>query len=296
MSDPTDIKALDEYLKRNSEVSQRYRELGADDVPPELDRRVLAAAREAVADERANRSRSWMRWSASVALAASVVLVVTVVVENGVLNDMTAVKPVAEPELRKLAHDNVEAQRQQQIVPVVPLPSPPALHADIPPVAEPRVTDVRQFHDSVPPPQVAMEREAPAASLAASPPAAAPPEQQPLEERMVAARKSIERDEADAYSSGEVEDTAVTSSNRARRATGRAGSHAAAPASGSVSGLTSESRSLRSDPSDPQAWLEDIRELRRAGKTEDADHEWQLFRAAFPDFHVADDDLARKKQ
>ena len=32
MSEPTDIKALDEYLKRGSDVSARYRELGSDDV------------------------------------------------------------------------------------------------------------------------------------------------------------------------------------------------------------------------------------------------------------------------
>ena len=47
--------------------------------------------------------------------------------------------------------------------------------------------------------------------------------------------------------------------------------------------------------SDPQKWLEEIRELRRAGKVADADRAWQQFREAFPKFLVADDDLARKK-
>ena len=46
---------------------------------------------------------------------------------------------------------------------------------------------------------------------------------------------------------------------------------------------------------DPEKWLEEIRGLRRAGKAVAADREWQQFRAAFPDFRVADDDLARKK-
>ena len=50
MSDPIDIKALDEYLKGNSDISRRYRELGSGDVPPpQLDRRVLDEARAAVA-------------------------------------------------------------------------------------------------------------------------------------------------------------------------------------------------------------------------------------------------------
>ena len=51
----------------------------------------------------------------------------------------------------------------------------------------------------------------------------------------------------------------------------------------------------QADRSDPKAWLEEIRELRRAGKTADADREWLRFREEFPDFHVAADDLARKK-
>ncbi len=73
MSDPIDIKALDEYLKGGSDISQRYRELGREDVPPELDRRVLDAARAAVASggaraltfvvalERAGRARCFGR-------------------------------------------------------------------------------------------------------------------------------------------------------------------------------------------------------------------------------------------
>ena len=61
MSDPIDIKALDEYLKGGSDISQRYRDLGSEDVPPELDRRVLDEARAAVASGGAARSRSLLR-------------------------------------------------------------------------------------------------------------------------------------------------------------------------------------------------------------------------------------------
>src|SRR5690606_807798 len=34
---------------------------------------------------------------------------------------------------------------------------------------------------------------------------------------------------------------------------------------------------------DPEEWLREIRELRAAGKTEDADREWKAFRETFPD-------------
>ena len=49
------------------------------------------------------------------------------------------------------------------------------------------------------------------------------------------------------------------------------------------------------EQADPAKWLEHIRDLRRAGKAVEADRSWQLFRDAFPDFPVADDDIARKQ-
>ena len=46
---------------------------------------------------------------------------------------------------------------------------------------------------------------------------------------------------------------------------------------------------------DPERWLEDIRELRRNGKDREADQEWERFRTAFPHHPVADSDIAVKK-
>ncbi|MGH7336920.1 MAG: hypothetical protein ACREI7_05035, partial [Myxococcota bacterium] len=95
MNAPLDDKSLDEYLTRGSEVSRRYRELDGDTVPPELDRRVLAEAR-AAASKNQSGGRAWMRWSAPVALAASAVLVVSIVIESGVDQQETVAvtKPV----------------------------------------------------------------------------------------------------------------------------------------------------------------------------------------------------------
>jgi hypothetical protein len=44
---------------------------------------------------------------------------------------------------------------------------------------------------------------------------------------------------------------------------------------------------------DPEQWLRDIRELRTAGETEEADRQWKEFETAFPDYAVAKDDSAR---
>jgi hypothetical protein len=286
VSDPIDIKALDGYLKGNSDVSQRYRELGPDEVPPELDRHVLAAAREAVTAENAKPARSWLRWSAPVALAASIVLVLTVFLESGVHKDAALVLQAPEP---------------PGFVPVVPVPAPPARHADIPPGPEPEVADVKRFHESVPVPRVKLEQEATRTNAVAAPAPAAAAPTQPVEEQVAvmaksAERKELARDAAQADASSEVQSSAYSSNRARRQTTGRVG--AGARNSVSAGALAGESRPVSDDQAeraDPEGWLEDIRILRRDGKSEEADREWLHFRAAFPDFHVADDDIARKK-
>jgi hypothetical protein len=104
------------------------------------------------------------------------------------------------------------------------------------------------------------------------------------------AGKSLDRSEAEADAS-DVSEVSVTGS-RTRRGMGRTAGPRNTISSSSLAGAAADEQAERSDP---EEWLEDIRELRRAGKTADADREWRLFREAFPDFEVADDDLARKK-
>jgi hypothetical protein len=283
VSEPTDIKALDEYLKGHSDVSQRYRELGGESVPPELDRRVLAAAREAVANEGAKGARSWLRWSAPIALAASVVLVLTVVLESG------------------LQKDTPVPAKQPQPVQVVPIAIDDArpLHADVPPTPEPAVADVRrQLREYAPPPEIKLEDPqtasnaiATVAQPAAPPPAAAP--EVTFERKSVErSDKSIERSEAEADVSGDFSEVTVTGTHM-RRGAGRAAAGSRSAIAGEA--FSSKPQEERADRADPQAWLEQIRELRRTGKSDEADREWQRFREAFPDFQVADDDIARQK-
>ena len=77
MSDPMDDKALADYLQGSSEISRRYRGLGGDEVPPELDARVMELARRNGDSPRFQPGRengdsprkSLLRWSAPLALA-----------------------------------------------------------------------------------------------------------------------------------------------------------------------------------------------------------------------------------
>jgi len=307
VSDPTDIKALDEYLKGDSDVSRRYRELGRDDVPPELDRRVLAAARDAVANEGTRRSRSWLRWSAPVALAASVVLVVTVVLERGPEDELTAVPAAAPAEPRKLA-DEVERQRaakpeESRPVYIQPVTQPPVF-ADRPAMPEPAAKTAAKAEANlfVPPPDLAVEQPAEqtvtqAVAVLPPAPAAAPAAPEPRQELSARESAALRKEEADTATDAQ---SVSVNTTRARRGPGRTAGPRGTVSS--VSGLAGETRPAaddeqaeRADRADPAAWLEEIRELRRAGKTEDADREWDLFHKAFPDFQVADDDIARKK-
>jgi hypothetical protein len=331
VSDPIDIKTLDEYLKGGSDISQRYRELGREDVPPELDRRVLGEARAAAASG-AGRSRSWLRWGAPLALAASVMLAVTVVIESGPQNDSSfATEPAAVEEVRLQAQQSAEeAKLQDQVAqqppqdrqsqfaaepPVVTVQQtvPAAAPAAPPPAASAKTESERLnrlAHEEVPEElradaKALREQSAgnsPVAPVAADTGTRALPAPQAAAESpafagsvaTVSARKEVERAAAEADSSDDEPSSVSSTGTRARRAGRTAGPR------GTISGsaLSSETRPAAdedADRSDPQKWLEQIRELRRAGKVVEADREWLEFGKAFPNFPVADDDLARRK-
>ncbi|HKU13098.1 MAG TPA: hypothetical protein VJQ52_01810 [Steroidobacteraceae bacterium] len=281
MSDPIDIKALDEYLKGGSEISARYRETGREDVPPELDRRVLDAARAAVASEGTKRPRSWLRWSAPVALAASVVLAVTVVVERGVQNDELVV-----PQAKEATVIQSVPQAPAVVLQSRPAAAPPAADAAKAeaPAQAPTMSSERVTQD------VAVEEELARQEVdaAMSKRADAPPAAQSV--------RAAANDAADVDSS-QVDEIAVTSSHT-RRAAGRtAGPRGTVPASAFRGEARQSAEAQQSvappERSDPEKWLEEIRGLRRAGKAVEADREWQSFRETFPDYTVADDDIAR---
>jgi hypothetical protein len=314
VSDPIDIKALDEYLKGGSDISQRYRELGGEDVPPDLDRRVLAEARAAVAGGGAARSRSWLRWSAPVALAASVVLVVAVVIESPVQDETLAIQPASEESREASYTEEYKLLEDRQIL-VPEQPSAPASAAA--PAAAPPTASVakaeRTRADSAPVvEEVMVNAQASRPSFATSPVAVDSVALDSAEPQLAAERPApamrtqttSARNEADrtagledssakaSAGASELQEVAVTGA-RQRRSAGRT----AGPRN-TISGAAFEKRPAAdadAEQPDPAKWLEEIRELRRAGKTAEADAAWERFREAFPDFPVAQDDVALKK-
>jgi hypothetical protein len=322
VSDPIDIKALDEYLKGDSDISQRYRELGREDVPPDLDRRVLAQARAAVAGGGAARSRSWLRWSAPVALAASVVLVVAVVIESPVQDETLAIQPAGENSYEhdyvdeyKLQEESAQVrqlQPQPQIIPEqVPAAVPTADRPAAPPPASAAKAEAKRADRAPVVEEVLVNAEASRPSFAASPVAvdtvtidsaeaqlAAERPAPSIRTQSTSARNEVDRaagpedSSAKASAPTELQEIAVTGT-RQRRSAGRT----AGPRN-TISGSAFERRPAAdadAEQSEPAKRLEEIRDLRRAGKTAEADLAWQRFREAFPDFPVAQDDVARKQ-
>lgn len=306
MNAPLDDKSLDEYLTRGSEVSRRYRELDGNTVPPELDRRVLAEAR-AAASKNQSGGRTWMRWSAPVALAASAVLVVSIIIESGVEQGETVAvtKPVgdARPAKETSAPKATAAPAEAPVEVFTGLVPDATFEPQAPPEAPASASNVRSRDQALArqsqeqsqrsgvvsseadreevqvtarrrpevmmdsPVAVVVEQSAPV-----SPPAAPP------------------ADEASA-----LEEAVVTGYRRPeqRRSSGPRDTIGRSSASGAS--VSAQEELLKRSVADPERWLEEIRQLRRDSKSRAADLEWERFRKEFPDYPVAEDDIAAKR-
>lgn len=284
---PADEQQLDEYLKGDSSVSWHYRQLHGADVPPELDRLVLRRAEDAVKSRSPERP-AWLRWSAPLAVAASAVLVLSIVIETGV-RDETAIVTAAAPAMqgkRERAADEAEvnpASEEKVSEPAAPPPAeidaPSALRLEAPSLearraAAPKVDAPQSVEQTSPaPPPVS----APTAAITAPEPA------------LVDSGEDTAREE---------ELPASTSQRMLRGQQNQAAGPRDTVATPGASAEQAYSRPISADMppriySDPEAWLKDIRRLREENKQEEADREWRRFRAAFPKYEVAETDLAR---
>lgn len=328
MSEPIDDKALDEYLSGRSRISQRYRAL-ADDagetVPPELDRRILAQARNAVAPAaveqvselaqlRAKRRRL-MQWGVPSALAASAVLVISIVIQSGRQHEVQAVHersvtvpaaavppaPPAPPPPVAARQQSTDANTQDSVVLIAP---PQNAVTEFSPLAPPAAAAAKEASRAE---RSAMRLPAPAAPQEASkaernPAAAAmasagqqpvaapaPADDQRTRHESTAARAHAE------YERDDLPEVAATAAARESSAASAA-SVLDVPVLGAIasppSGEQSESADLHGDP---QRWLEHIRELRKNGRNAEADSDWQQFRVRYPDYAVTETDAARSK-
>lgn len=288
-----DEQPLEEYLKGDSNVSRQYRQLPGADVPPDLDRLVLRQAEDAV-KQRSTARPAWVRWTAPLAVAASAVFVLSIVLEHGVRD--TTVQEMAsrnsgptQAELRKRA----ERKAEQTIVPEQPAAAP-AAPAESLTIAEPPPPALLKI-DPPPPPKIELPQ-APTAIQqtttvrpTAPPPAAAPATAPVTEAESIARSADVAGAMVD---SAKAEEATQTQADAV--ASQRAPGEERAVAKAYSRRINADLPAPAPPYSDPEAWLQDIRQLRKDNKQQQADLEWRRFRAAFPDYEVAATDTARE--
>jgi len=305
VSSPND-NAFDEYLDRQSPVSQRYRALGDDPVPEHLDQSVLAQARAAIEsgnDELAlvrSRRRRLAQWGVPVALAASTVIVVSIVIRSGTQHEVlspsmprAAPPPASAPPMAQAAKPQPEAQESANVVMIAPprdavtefsslAPSPATSPADrAPTVLNERLVVLPQVRSE---PAVVPPAALPAPEIAENRERAAESEKR----RVDAAGAAAMRQEQETTSRQSArEQITVTAMRRQEIAQDVPLAIAVAPVT------TLDAEIFHRDPDD---WLEHIRQLRRDGQQEAADREWKQFQETHPDHPVAETDLARPPQ
>ena len=326
----SDDKTFEEYLGRSSEVSRRYRDLSSEAVPPQLDERVLAEARVAVAgkDAMKSRSRAMRRWSVPLALAASVTLVVAIT-----FNADMQKRAAPSFELRRSSPTTAQEQiDSQSATPPAPaasararapaaspqfVPEPKREVAEVvvtgnrvSPVAENAALPVGVLDDAAlqtklrgeivqPPPRLpARDSDARVATETDAAKAAGENERRQEVEPGVQSGSSIAQTASRPHEAEEpaaVARPAVTGSAR-NDAPPAAGPRDSIPTNSSQRAMTLEGKIKPAWEQDPKAWLEHIRELRKQGQVAGADREWTRFREAYPRHEVAETDEARPQR
>jgi hypothetical protein len=300
MTQPQDDKTLDEYLQRDSAVSQHYRNLDADAVPPALDSAVLAQASEALRATNAKKKSSWTRWSAPLALAATVVLGVAIVLEMGVDErvsvpsaqvEMTAPEAPASDAATATAIEQVT--EQSRFIPEAVNEPPPSPAPSAPRQARQRTEMVgsEAKHEAAFSQDAAEKPSELLAQDVAPPPASAVAA--PKEEEITVT--SAQPAELDKRANEARRDQAITA--RASAPPARVANQPTNSLPDAAAGAVTDTPQAALAPPrlQPEPWLQQIRTLRREGKVLEADEQWNQFVATYPAFPVATDDVARPK-
>jgi hypothetical protein len=294
---PDDDKAFDEYLQRGSAVSKQYRAIEEERVPSELDATILARAANEVNADRQKRTRVWRRWSVPVALAASTVLAISIVLES----DLRQEVPTVSYSTQTSAPPSSPARE----------PDEPVLQEQAKAVVESAfLADEQVSSLEISPPKQEAAESPPAATAPVEAPRSPPPAPTPdyRLQAAKAARSEAAEQVANAASPATVEQRADGSLTRARDGMPEVApasaisqdSESDRPTTGAASrdssaGLAEDTKeSKRDGTTDPHEWLQRIRELREAGMAEEADSEWEKFREAFPNYPADKDDRARR--
>jgi hypothetical protein len=235
--------------ERDPKVSQRYRELGAEEPPRELDRSILAAARNAVDRPHAPLlvPAGRHRWYFSLAAAAVLLLAVAVTLHiERQQPDPEAVAtspvPPALPPASKAQNEQRPAREAKPAAKPVPAPKagPPQVFTPDP---KPRAVQDEPPRPTAPQPSGREVRSRSEVAQARSAPQAGAP-------------------------------SAASESGQADSAAQRP-----APAAGALARLAAEP---------PEKWLERIAELRRQSRHDEADKQLAEFRKRYPDYRIAE--------
>jgi hypothetical protein len=258
MTGPEHDAELEAFLKRRSPMYRRLSDIDHAEPSLEIDRLVLNRAREAIETPRQPPMYRTTRWALPVGLAATILIAFTVVL-NIDRHSSNAAKPVAS----SVSPAAEAAARLQAAEPPVARAAPVRASA---PAEQPQVlsdsSDARRDVD------VAKKAEAPAVLAKRS----EAPQRRDAAAKSSAAERSSASDRYLASSNALASNMSVppppaaTAQAPQAAAQAQAGAAAAAP-----------------DPhATAESWLLEIKRLRAAGKTADANRELAAFRQAYP--------------
>ena len=255
MSDPRD--------PRSDELSHIYKEAGWPEPSRQIDEAILSASRRAA---RARHPFMW-RWAPPLALAATMVLTVSLVLRVYQERPETASPPAPD-------------ERPAPSAPTVAAPAEKAKAAAEPAAAAKSAPAPVQ--KPAPTPAMALKKEAPETGRADR-------ARRELEASMRARYQSEPPQELQA----EIRPEPMRAPPRAYESPSAPPAKAApAPSAAVVPGSAAGGISIRrSDAPErtPQAWLEDIRKLKAEGKPDEAGRELAEFRKRYPDYALPDD-------
>jgi hypothetical protein len=240
------------------QLSRLCREQAQDEPSAAMDQRILAAARQAVAPQEASTRRTgwWQRWRLPLSLATTVMLTVSLAL---LVERQPQERSVESSRAKGRAEDHPQYTPQRTAKPAEPVPQTEPLAA--PPAkkikSDTRVSngerDLAPYSNSAA--DQALNTEIPANKAERMPPAPA----------------------------GIASEISTKGEMRALPAA------APAPALSATRQATPLAKSRADSTRPPEVWLEEIRALRRAGKTEEADRQLREFRLAHPDFPLPEE-------
>jgi hypothetical protein len=234
--------------ERDPRVSKRYRGLGREEPPRELDERVLAASRRA---GRADR----YRWAAPLATAAVLVLAI------GVALNVERRQPELDAPVAGKAEEEKESPPPAQAPAVTPDPKPQEPSREM--RARPQAQSAPAAVPQAPPEAKMQDARQPAAAAAPPPPAAS----------------------VNAGVAGDAAGAAAQAGAR-RDAQMEARSSASARAQARSVEPSPVAPAQLAKAHSPEQWLQAIDDLKRQGRHEEAEKQLAEFRKRYPDYRI----------